>query len=394
MILYDLILFFITLLISLKKPHHFRRLFAKIPDPKDKFVIWIHAVSVGETKAAGPFFKALKEKYPTAFFLITTTTATGLAEAKRELSQADAFSYLPVDLSFIIKRWVQKLQPKLFFLVEGDFWPNLLTSLKKSGALTVLVSGKISQKSASRFTLFPKLFRNLDQLYVQNEEYERRFRQIADPCRIQITGNLKQDIAPGPVDIPLELLIITKPTITIACTHDPEEEKLLSLISDDYLIFLAPRHPERFEKVAHFLARNNIPFCLWSDLANFKGDEKVLLVNAMGKLPICYSLSRLAIVAGSFESHLEGHNILEPCLYDIPVLFGPYMESQKELVSKVLKAKAGMQISYKALPQTLQDFFQNPSQEKAMQTAAKNLIAEGRGATSRTMDALNHFLSC
>jgi 3-deoxy-D-manno-octulosonic-acid transferase len=351
-------------------------------------VIWIHAVSVGEVKAAQPLFRKLKEKDPSSFFLVTTTSATGQAEAKRSLPEADAFAYLPIDLTWVVRRWVRKLNPKLFILVESDFWYNLLSALKAHGTKIVLVSGKMSERSARRFLRFSlfakKLFSHFDHLCIQNEDHYRRFFPLVpDPTRLHITGNLKLDIQPQPVSISLDL---PQPVITISCTHAPEEELLLdALQSGPWFIILVPRHPERFEDVAQLLTRKNIPFSRWSK-GPYQG--KVLLVDAMGQLPICYSHSRLAIVAGSYIEHIGGHNVLEPCLYGTPVIFGPHTYGQKEFATRALESGAGKIAPLTELRNVVETFFSNPVQEKEMKKSAQQLIQSSRGATERTLSSL------
>ena len=367
-----------------RHPALLQRLGLKVPSA-NRPVIWIHAVSVGEVKAAQPLFRALKKKDPTSFFLITTTSETGQAEAKRSLPEADAFAYLPVDLTWVVRRWVQKLRPKLFILVESDFWYNLLSALKEQGTQVVLVSGKLSERSAGRFSRFSlfakKLFSHFDHLCVQNETHYRRFLPlIPDPTRLHITGNLKLDIEPQPISLSLEL---PEPVITISCTHAPEEELLLDALKEgEWFIILVPRHPERFEEVAQLLTRKNIPFSRWSQ-SEFKG--KVLLVDAMGQLPICYSHSRLAIVAGSYVDHVGGHNVLEPCLYGAPVIFGPHTYGQTEFASRALESGAGKMAPLNELRSTVDAFFKNPTQETAMKAAATSLIQNNRGSTEKVI---------
>ena len=143
-----------------RHPGFLQRLGFQIPRT-DKPVIWIHAVSVGEVKAAQPLFKQLKQNHPHSFFLLTTTTATGQAEAKRSIPQADAFAYLPLDLSWVVRKWVRTLNPRHFILIESDFWPNLLAALKKNGTQIDLVSGKLSARSAKRFQTLSRFSRKL-----------------------------------------------------------------------------------------------------------------------------------------------------------------------------------------------------------------------------------------
>jgi 3-deoxy-D-manno-octulosonic-acid transferase len=354
----------------------------------DRPVIWIHAVSVGEVKAAQPLFEELRQKEPNAFFLITTTSATGQAEAKRSLSEADAFAYLPVDLTWIVNRWVKQLNPCRFILVESDFWFNLLTALKKNRTQISLVSGKMSERSARRFKRFSffskKLFSLFDHLCVQNEEQLQRYAPlIADSSRLHATGNLKLDIKPQKIEGRLDLPELV---ITISCAHPTEEELLLdALQGGGWFIILAPRHPERFEAVAELLIKKNIPFSRWS---RPKKEGRVLLVDEMGRLPICYAHSRLAILGGSFVTHIGGHNVLEPCLYGSPVLFGPHMQGQAELAKRTLDAGAGLQAHPSQIRSIVNEFFNDIKKEEAMRKAAHELIQSSRGSTLHTLNVL------
>ncbi len=354
----------------------------------DRPVIWIHAVSVGEVKAAQPLFRELRQKEPNSFFLITTTSATGQAEAKRSLAEADAFAYLPVDLTWVVNRWVKQLNPRHFILVESDFWYNLLAALKKNGTHIALVSGKMSERSARRFKQFSffarKLFSHFDQLCLQNETHLQRYAPlVADPAKLHLTGNLKLDIKPQAIEGRLDL---PQPVITISCTHATEEEWLLdALQGGEWFIILAPRHPERFESVAELLARKNIPFSRWSSPQK---NTKVLLVDAMGQLPICYAHSRLAILGGSFVTHIGGHNVLEPCLYGTPVIFGPHMQGQAEFAQRAIESGAGLQVPLSNIRSTVVEFLNNPKKEESMRKSARELIQSGRGSTIRTLSVL------
>ena len=399
MIFYDLLLACALPFIA-KKRHHYRRLFGSIPNANGKEVVWIHAVSVGEAKAAQSLFRSLRKSYPEAFFLITTVTEAGLAEARRSLAEADAFAYLPMDFRWIVRRWVRSLRPKLFLLMESDFWPNLLSAVKDFGGKLALVSGKLSERSARRFHALSffskKLFNLFDLLCVQNEEQARRFLPIVDPEKMHITGNIKLDQAPERIDVDFwrQQLSVPAAALTLSCTHAPEEDLLLDLLPlEEVFCFLAPRHPERFDEVAAILKAKSIPFFRWSCFEERQGGERVLLVDAMGQLPICYTLSRLAIVAGSFAPHVGGHNLFEPCLYGTPVFFGPHVFAQKELATRVLAAQAGQQISASSLRCAVQDFFSNQSLEDAARSAVRSLVDTGRGSAKKTMQLIEGICS-
>ena len=347
-----------------KNPTLSERFGWKLPDPQGKPVIWIHAVSVGEAKAAQSLFRSLKDQYPASFFLITTGTATGQAEAKRSLPEADAFFFLPLDFSFVMRRWAKALRPTHFILIESDFWAHLLLELKKQKTFLVLASGKISERSASRFRFFSffakKLFGLFDLFCVQSKEYASRFAPFVP--QLYITGNLKFDAEPKPIDITPWQGLCRHHAITIASTHAPEEESLLKALKPlfaDLLIFLAPRHPERVNAVEKILQDLQIPFIRWSQVEGRTGHETVILIDSMGQLPICYKLSKLAIVAGSFTDKVGGHNLIEPCLYGCPSLFGPFTHAQTEFTHRILEAGAGLQIPLSAVEKTVDQILKN-----------------------------------
>lgn len=376
-----------------KKLHLFERLFLTAPTLKKGSTIWIHAVSVGEIKAAQPLFQALRRTYPDFSFLITTTTDTGRMEAKRALSGADCYRLIPLDFSWRVRSWVKKLQPKFFFLIESDFWPNLLSELQKAKVQTILVSGKMSERSFRRFSFFSSwaknLFSKFDLLCVQNEEHKNRFLPfVSTPSALHITGNLKFDLEPVSIDLPFwrSKLALPQKTVVLSCTHPSEEELILNVFPlDDFFLLIAPRHPERFERVAQLLIDKKIPFFRWSSLKERRGDERVLLVDAMGQLPIIYSLSRLAILGGSYTNRVGGHNILEPALYGTPVFFGPHMFRQGELKSYLLQTKAAKQLPVEELRSAICHFFDHPEEESQMRQSAKELALVSKEVVKKTL---------
>lgn len=371
-----------------RHPGFLERIGFKIPKLQSP-LIWIHAISVGEVKAAEPLFRALKLKHPNSKFLITTTTATGQVQARKSLVGADAIAFAPIDLSWVVRRWVRRLNPRQYILVESDFWPNLLKTLKQNKTHVALVSGKISERSFRRFSKFPflakKLFSQIDQLCVQNELYKNRFSKLLGNFeKIQVTGNLKLDIDRQPV---YERLAIPQPCIVISCTHDPEENWLLEkLIDRPFSLILAPRHPERFAEVSQLLERKKIPFSRWSERGT---PQKVLLVDTMGQLSICYEHARLAILGGSFVDHVGGHNVLEPLLYSTPVIFGPHMQGQLEFANMALKAGAAKQVSLSEVNDFATSFFKDPRTESNMVQSAVRVTREGRGSTERTINSIS-----
>lgn len=372
------------------------RIYQQIPNPLGKPVVWIHGVSLGEIKAAFSFFERLRALNPDAFFVITSTTQTGYEEAKKTCIQADAVCYFPLDFSWIVKKWVRRLSPVFLFLIEGDFWPHLFTEVKKNKGKIILLSGKMSDKSCKRFQIFSflskKLFGFLDSCLVQNEEHLQRFQNFVDRKKLFVGGNLKWDRNVESIDFTRWKTKLSLPSrvVTFASTHAPEEKLFLKELQEEDLFFiLAPRHPERMEEVVSVLNKENISFFKWSQLENRNGTERVLLIDKMGQLPICYSLSRLVIMGGSYVKHVGGHNVLEPCFYGVPVYFGPHMWAQKEFVATVLHEQAAEQVDISDLKQKVRLFFSDSEKEKQMCQNAQRLYSRKENVTIKILAFLH-----
>lgn len=369
-------------------------------------VFWLHMCSVGETKALIPLYRKLKEELPHAHFFISSITETGHAEALKNLKGAEAYFYLPLDFSFLMKKLVKRLSPDFLILSESEFWYHLLKYVKKSGAKSVSVNGKISEKSAylfKKFSFFSKrLFNYFDHFYVQNQIYYDRFLPFVEPARLSICGNLKLDIPftalSASEKIQFQNQLGIKPqdiVITIGSTHAPEEKEILSVL-DPLLqefphlkILIAPRHPERWNPVAHELSERYL-ISRYS-LKNPSSDARIILIDTLGILMSCFQISTLAIIGGSFFPGIGGHNIFEPLQADTPVLFGPHMETQTELVEMVLKAHAGKQIIMSDLYLEVKNLLNHPPQLNQMKQHAHQTVKKAQGATERVFKELKNL---
>ncbi|MBS0649497.1 MAG: 3-deoxy-D-manno-octulosonic acid transferase [Verrucomicrobia bacterium] len=369
--------------------------------PADNVHIWVHSISMGETKAVAPLVEQIRQQVPNASIVISTTTETGLGEAKRSMPELDHYFYLPLDFSWTIQRLVKRIRPDILILVESDFWYNLIHQNKK----VVLVNGKISETSLSRFQLFSffsrRLFSQIHLFCLQSQRYSSRFQTLGvAPDKIVVTGNLKFDQPFPHIDIERwksDLGIQPQDkVITLGSTHDPEEDHLITALEPLLVrfptlkILLVPRHPERFSTVAALLEKKKIPYARFSDHAPKQGNERIILIDAMGVLSACYQLSDIAIVGGSYATHVGGHNIFEPAALGIPVLFGPHMETQKDLVDIVTQGGAGRQVPLSEVSTTLEQMLTYPPLE--MKQAGLKLAEEVHGATQRTWKSLQSFL--
>ncbi len=371
-------------------------------------IIWIHAVSMGETGAVALLAKRLKEEIEDATFVVSSTTETGHAEAKKQMPFASHFVYLPLDFLWCVKLVFRRCTPDIVILCESDFWYNFLRTAKKNGAICLLVNGKLSEKSTKRFACFSlftrKLFSLIDAFCVQSELYKTRFLQLGIPAsKIYITGNLKFDTVPTPLiqdkleELKAKLHIQPQDfVVVIGSTHKLEEEMLLDQIAPLASLFphikiiIAPRHPERFEDVAAIIQRYSLPYATWtkgSSVAN----PTLFLIDAMGILRHCYQLADVAIVAGSFTDKVGGHNILEAQAFGIPVVCGPYMYSQPHLIESAQAYHAIIQVPAEQVRATLLELLNNPGKCQTLKNNASCFVSAIQGATHKNFSMVQEL---
>ena len=396
--LYDLGIYLIILGSYLRKKSRkqfFKRLgfgFPKI-DKKERQLIWVHAVSLGETRAVAPLIRRLKSDLSNPLILLTTVTATGHEEGTRAIPEADYHLFLPFDLPYLITPIVKRVKPDLVVLVETDFWLHFQRAAKKAGSKIVLVNGKLSHRSFEHFCRFPrfarKLFSPIDHFSLQGKIYAKRFIAIGiPPEKITVTGNIKLDglSEDKALDLP-----ITKEdlVVTLGSTHDPEEKLLLNALKPlfpkfpNLKILLVPRHPERFSEVRKLL----------DDLLSPAERERVILVDKMGVLRSCYRRSALAFVGGSLTSKVGGHNILEPSYFGVPVLYGPYMHSQPDFLDLIQSYQAGVQVTKETLTQTLSELLHSRAKRQQLGANGHRLVQESSGALESSLKIISHLAS-
>lgn len=351
-------------------------------------LIWFHAVSLGETKAILPLIAKFKAQSVPPLILLTTTTKTGQAEAQK--SGADYTSYLPLDLPYIIKPLVKRLDPDLVILSETDFWAHFQNAAKK----VVLVNGKLSTRSASGLKRLPMLLSGIDHFCVQSATHKKRFEPLTTKP-LTITGNLKLDSRPPAPTLTRSTLGLTAQdfVITLGSTHNPEEKIWLKALTQLWKkhshikVLLAPRHPERFNEVAGFHPCNR-----WSTNRNFDSTN-LLLVDTMGELLNCYAISDLAFVGGSFTPAVGGHNILEPAYTGTPTLFGPHMHSQPDLLALTKSYNSALQITPQQIVSTVERFIKSPAERMELAVNGKKLLEDSRGAVDKTFSVLQEMLA-
>lgn len=382
-----------------------QRLGCGLPKLEGRGGIWLHAVSMGEVRAAAPVIKRLLQKRPERL-IVSTVTETGYAEARRILPEADAHIYLPVDFSYLIRPIVRRYAPALVVVTETDYWFNFLDEARKIGAKSVVINGKISERSARnhhRFSyLSQRLLGGIDLFCLQDEIYRDRFERIGVRAdRLYVAGNVKLDQKIQPMsDHELEefkgrLKVPVGPPILVAgSSHDPEEELLLDAMTavwrsiPEARLLLVPRHPERFDEVVALVKRRHLRVGRYSKAELLQGDERVIVIDAMGVLLSCYQLADLALVCGSWTERVGGHNILEPLHVGTPVLFGPYMHSQPTLQRLVTEFGAGVQVTAGGLADAILTLLHRPESRARLSEGGRALLERVGGSVERTVEAI------
>jgi len=317
--------------------------FGPFQTPKNRNALWFHAVSVGETNAAQPLIEHyLKQGHPV---LVTNTTKTGQARAKSLFDKTPYQAlfqavYLPAEQKGLVQGFFQKYQAKILILVETELWPNLLDQAQFFKVPSILVNARLSEKSAQGYAKVSGLTRamlhGLDQLLAQDRATAERFIQLGAAQSVtQVVGSIKFDIhAPElfvkqAAQLKQEWSLAERKIITIASTHAPEEQKLLSALKPyldaqpELLCIVVPRHPERFDEVFAVAQSLNLSISRRSAGQKIVAETQVYLADSMGEMWLWYALSDACFVGGSLNEPGGGHNILEPMVLDVPTVIGP-----------------------------------------------------------------------
>lgn len=368
--------------------------------------IWVHAVSVGEVLAVTNLVRELQASNPEHRVFISTVTQTGQYLARGRFGEDRAF-YLPIDLGLALRSYLALLRPSLLVLAETEFWPNLLHLIKKRGAAVAAVNARISDRSFPRYRrfrwFFSRVLGEIDLFLAQTEEDARRLVAIgAAPERVRVSGNLKFDVRPGPASTLAEDLrrnISSRaPVIVCGSTAEGEEEILLRAFQDCLLQYsgavmvLAPRHPERFEKVAELILSLRIPVVRrssWNPAQPIFGS--VFLLDSVGELASVYALGDVAFVGGSLFP-TGGHNILEPAQHGVAIMTGPYTFNFREIIRLFVENEALKAVTANSLSGELLHLLEDQRERARLGAKAQELFARYSGATRRTLEALQPLL--
>jgi 3-deoxy-D-manno-octulosonic-acid transferase len=378
---------------------------AELPAP-----VWLHAASAGEVQAAAILVTALRRQDPQLPLLVTATTAAGLARARTLFeSQSVAVRYLPLDLPGSVRRFLQRVRPRLAVVLETEIWPNLIRACATAQVPVLFVSARLSARSARRYRRLGNGMRQVlgtvAQVAAQTPADAQRFAQLGVPAaRIAVTGNLKADFSVPETVVANGARLRasfgpSRPVWVAGSTHEHEEQQVLEAhravrrTSPAALLILVPRHPRRFVAVAEWLQREHVAFARQSRAEAVTEHTQVLLVDAMGMLLDCYAAADVAFVGGSLVA-VGGHNLLEPAALGRPVLTGPDHANAREIL-QALRDAQGVRVVRDAadLGRAVAELLADAGARQRLGAQALAVVSAGRGSCARVMALLPQFLT-
>lgn len=371
-------------------------------------LVWLHAVSLGETRTAAVLLKALRVTYPGMRLLLTHGTATGRAEGKALLQPGDVQVWQPWDTHSVVERFFEHFKPCLGLLMETEIWPCAVASAKARHLPLLLVNGRLSHKSLqTALTMSPlayPAYAALKAVYAQTQEDANRYRQLGAHVA-GVFGSLKFDAAPSPAlqatgHVWRQALV--QPVVMFASSREGEEVlflKQIIAIKEPVKYLIVPRHPQRFDEVAALVEQHGLTLSRRSSWSGSPLDSSqamqadVWLGDTLGEMPLYYALSCVALLGGSFEK-LGGQNLIEAAACGCPVVMGPHTFNFSDAAALASAAGAAMRVADMAEALTVAvELANNSSAQHGMSQASLGFASAHQGATARTVQALASYLT-
>jgi 3-deoxy-D-manno-octulosonic-acid transferase len=363
-------------------------------------IIWIHAVSVGETRAAEPLVRALQREYPRHRILLSHMTPTGREIGLTLFGDTVERCYLPYDFPGAAARFLNRFQPSMGILMETELWPNLIHAARARAIPVFLINARLSAKSYAGYQRFSRLMRDtlqeLDVIGAQSAHDAERLAALG-ATNVVVTGNMKFDFRPDSRQLKLgkawrEDFGARRRVLLAASTRDGEEALLLGAYNelrlDDVLLVIVPRHPQRFEDVAGLIRRSGLRGQRRSNGTVINPDTQVLLGDSMGELYAYYAACDVAFVGGSLLP-FGGQNMIEACAVGRPVLFGPHTYNFLDAAENAIAAGAARRVtSVGELMSTARTLLLDSGVASRMGAAGLAFVSMHQGATARVLELL------
>ena len=365
-------------------------------------VVWFHTVSAGETIAAVPLIESIAREFHDEHVLVTTTTPAGSGEVQARLGGTVGHCYAPYDFTFAVRRFFDRVRPKLLVLMETELWPNLIHEAAQRGVPVLSVNARMSERSAKGYKKLGGLTRSmldeLDFIACQTERHRQAFLSLgAREDRVAALGSVKFDVdlpadAQGAARTLRDKLGLSDRTVWIAAsTHPGEDEIVLGSFETlrqtfpGLALVLVPRHPVRAGDVAGMAQERGFSVTFQSSCSSVETAD-VLIGDVMGTLLQLYGAADIAFVGGSFVP-VGGHNPIEPALWRVPILSGPLQFNFPD-VMEALEQAGGLRTvaDERALTDALMQLLESPEERTAMGDRALEVVVANRGATDRVLD--------
>ena len=371
----------------------------------DKPVIWLHTVSVGETRAAVTLVQRLRASYPEHQILLTHTTPTGRATSEQLFGDDVMRVYLPYDYPFAVRRFLNHFRPKVGVLLETEIWFNLVHGCHRRQIPLLLLNARLSDRSARGYARWRRLTRTgLHELFLvaaQTEDDAMRLASLGNRA-VPVMGNLKFDIEPPAQQLELGQRLRTRfghqrPVFLAASTREGEEELLLDALSrattPDLLTILVPRHPQRFDAVAQMLEQRQLRYQRRSADTDIAADTQIVLGDSMGEMFAYYAACDLAFIGGSLLP-LGGQNLIEASAVGKPVLIGPHTFNFTQATQHAIQFGAALRIADAGeLVAQLDALLQDKERQLGMAAAALRFVSNNRGATDSALSQIAYALN-
>lgn len=385
---------------------HWSERFGGYPPTAAVPTLWIHAVSVGETRAAQPLVAALRARYPDHRILLTHMTPTGRETSTALFGDDVERIYLPYDYPSAVARFLDHYRPAVGLIMETELWPNLIAACKARGLPLALINARMSEKSARRYARFAALTRgalaDLVAIAAQSDADATRLRGLG-ARHVEVLGNIKFDITPPAAQLDLARTfrqrLGDRPVFLAASTRAGEEALLLEMwlkvgagdTPSRPVLAIVPRHPQRFDEVARLIEASGLRAQRRSDNEAVAADTQVWLGDSMGEMFGYYAAADVAFIGGSLLDN-GSQNPIEPCAVGTPVLIGTSTYNFAQVSKDALACGAARQVvGAAAIVAAATRLLQSPQERQQMREAGLAFAARQRGATARTMELVENL---
>lgn len=367
---------------------------------------WFHGVSVGEVYLLRQVVSRFQAHHPDWECVISTTTDTGFAEARKSFPDRAVF-YWPLDFTWAVRRALRRVNPSIVILAESELWPNFIAAARQRGVPVALINARVSPRSLKRYarlkSIMQPLLMRIDVIAAQTPEYAEALRSLgAAPERVHVTGSVKFDgvhmdrYHPAVRALHLHLDVADDDLILVAgSTQAPEEAIILEAFKKlkaryaGLRLFLVPRQRERFNEVAGLLERSGQPFVRRSAMTESVDRSAVVLVDTIGELAHLWGLAHVAYVGGSLDGRRGGQNMIEPAAYGAAVVFGPHVWNFADAARRLVDCGGAVQIADAAgLERALDELLGDAARRARHGQAARQFVLQQQGATERTIALL------